>query len=273
MTQNNKQLLDGLAEQFRSRIPSMQWGKIGPTTVSGQCECYHVWLALKGEWAYLLCGGLPARGVELLSEINSLLAAPLRIAKRRTNGGPHIRASWPVRFCPLEYAEFVIENMCRLISGPLVSFVCKPVDTFAVRRLKDVMTTTDVFQVVPTNGESFEFLIGKGKDALQIRTEQLHRQILSLVTLVTNYTTDEKLVQKVVTAIILLFNSRLKWARLVQRGHVIECDVTVPTSALCNSCWQLIKQELYQARSFQNILKVIQEPAVAAEAAQALCLN
>ena len=260
--------LKTLQGTFRNLLTRLRGTKTSSAALKCEVDSYHIWLVAKGKFVYLLCNRLAARGSELLSDINSLLMGPLRVAKHRFDGVPHIRGCWPAHLCTVEQADLLAADLSRLIGGPLGAPGRVPISRIVADKLRSIVTTTDSLGVVPSVAACFEFIVGKGKDSLQVRAEQLPGQLLSLTALVTNYTSNERTPKHVVTGTILMLNYHLAWARLVQRDHVIEAEVTMPIPSLSTAVWRLSRQALCQAVSCRDTLRVVQEPAVAEEIAR-----
>lgn len=267
MRQDNYRVLSEFSQALQTELPEVQWDHHRIGVLYGEFDhCYRFRLCLRNRFAYLFCGGLIVQNLRPLSEINLLLLAPLRVAKRRISGPAYIVASWPIELSMKEQANTLVTDLRRLIFGPLQLPNTQPINTNVKNKLRDIAACEDYFQGVPASDDAFEFIIGKGKNSLQIRACQPRGDVLSLTTLVTNYTASEQSAQALTAETIFGLNSQLRWSRLVCRGEVIEAEVTIPVSALLTRVWQLAKHSLYQIVSHRDVLRVVQQPLVAQEA-------
>lgn len=271
MRRNAYHSLNEFRQALQTGLPELKWIDHSIGALHGEFEdCYHLRVGSRGKFAYLFCGGLIVQNSKPLLELNSLLFAPLKVAQRLTSSPAYIVASWPIELSIEEQANALIVDLRRLIFGPLQPPDAQLIDAGLKSKLRDIVAHEDYFQPVPAGDDVFEFIIGKGKNSLQIRAGQPRDSVLSLTSLVTNYRAETQLTKSMTARMIFLLNSRLKWARLVIRGEVIEVEVTIPITALSTQAWRLAKQSLYQLVSHRDVLRVVQHPLVAQEAERVL---
>lgn len=273
ITRNNHNI-DQFSQVLQNGLPELQWtsGRIGILTGLFD-NCYRIRLSMNSNVAFLFCGGLIPRNPQVLSDINSLLLGPLKVAKRRGDGAPFLVASWPVELSTTEYAKGLAQDLRRLIFGPLQLIEPLPIDECVKSRLRDAVAVSEPFRPVPSDDRSIEFLVGKGKSSFQVRAMQSRKELLAFTVLLTNFTANSRPTQEATATTMFLLNRGLKWSRLVVRLEVIEVEITIPIRPLSARIWQFAKHALSQAASIRDILRIVQEPLVAEEVRRIVMKN
>lgn len=262
-------LLENFCSTLRSGLPVVQWNRNSDTigVLSGHYDrCYRVRLCANERLASLFMGGLIPKQFTVLSEINELVSAPLRVAQRRQCGSCALRATWPVELSTKHQAQALASDLGRVISGPLDKPHRLPLDEQLVSKLTAFITSTDNFQRIPTSDDIFEFIIGKGKKSLQVRVTRKFPEMVTLCSFVTNHFASDQLSRRVSTMVVFLLNARLNWGRLVLvDDSVINVEVAVPVSALSHRVWRAARRTLSEGLSYRRLLRVVQQRVVAEE--------
>lgn len=264
--------LAAVSQALTDAVGDVRWSGGAVTVVRGRWAGGHrLVLGWRDEFVHVLCGGVPDVGAAERIQLNAALPGPLRVAQRRACGGAHLTASWPADLSATGCAALVATGL-RLVTQPApVEPQELPLPHALQRRLQDtVAATSDRFSRVQAEQTAFEFVIGRGKQTMQVRATQPHPEALSLATLVTNRTAEHGPALNALAATTFLLNRRLKWARLVPREDVVEAEVTMPAEALTTQVWHCAKQALRQAGRLRDILKTVQEPIVAGEVTRCL---
>lgn len=259
--------LKDFCNSLRSELPSVRWASNPIGVLSGQFDdTYRIRLSSSARLAGLFMGGLIPRDYSVLSEINGLVVAPLRVAERRPFGPVELRATWPAELSTSAQAHSLASDLNRVISGPLAEPHQIPIDERLISNLSMFITSTDSFKRIPAVNDVFEFIIGRGNRSLQVRVTQPSPEMVTFSTFITNQTASDKLTRRITTMAVFLLNSQLDWARFVLvKDSVINVEVAVPVSIFSTRVWQTVRKILYEGISHRRILRLVQQRQVAEE--------
>lgn len=262
-------LLEDFCSTLQSGLPVVQWNSNSHTigVLSGHYDrCYRVRLCANERLVSLFMNGLIPKHFPVLSEINELVSAPLRVAQRRPRGPYELRATWPVELSTKHQAQALASDLNHVISGPLDKPHRLPINEQLVRKLSAFITSTDNFQRIPASDDIFEFIVGKGKNSLQVRVTRTFPEMVTLCSFVTNHFASDQLSRRVSAMVVFLLNARLNWGRLVLvDDSVINVEVAVPVSSLSPRVWRAARKILSEGLSYRRLLWVVQQRVVAEE--------
>lgn len=264
---NEAALLDRLAGALKGMVPGLHCRPRRGLILRGGLGVpgYRLCLASRGRFGALVCRGFTAVDPRLLVDMSSGMCGPARLERRRASGRPRLVASWPWQL-PADHLARLLAADLRWVLGREPGPPSRPPVSPSLRqRLKDVVAAETRLTELPSAGEGWDFVAGRGASAMQLRARQPNRHAVALSTLVANWRAMDPVTQRAASTVILMLNGRLRWVRLTLRGTAVEAEITLPVAAVSQEAWKLARHALDQAvRSCRQTLRLIQAPEVAA---------